>query len=120
MHKLLHSKWGYISIGKVLDKLKMDLESIVDVPELIHSCELVMGMLTKRETELPKFKVYRHDIVEKKRTGFFNDTAKVKVFPFKGLFNELFTPVGQGNKDTTPIFQDLASVAAKGWMDELH
>jgi hypothetical protein len=35
--KLLHRKWGYISMGKVLGKLNIDLESIVDLPELIHN-----------------------------------------------------------------------------------
>ena len=35
-HKLAHRKWGYISMGKVMDKLKEDLQSIVNTPELIH------------------------------------------------------------------------------------
>ena len=35
-HKFAHRKWGYISMGKVMDKLKEDLQCIVNTPELIH------------------------------------------------------------------------------------
>ena len=35
-HKMKDYGWGYISMGKVLDKLKDDLNMIVDQPELIH------------------------------------------------------------------------------------
>ena len=35
-HKMNYYGWGYISIGKVLDNLKDDLNMIVDQPELIH------------------------------------------------------------------------------------
>ena len=35
-HKLAHRKWGYISMGKVMNNLKEDLQSIVNTPELIH------------------------------------------------------------------------------------
>ena len=34
--KLAHCKWGYISMGNVMDDLKEDLQSIVNTPELIH------------------------------------------------------------------------------------
>ena len=55
-HKLAHSKWGYISMGKVKDKLKEDLQSIVNTPELIHDQDFMMGILTVWEEELPEFK----------------------------------------------------------------
>ena len=32
---------------------------------------------------------------------------------------ELFTPVYQDNKDTTPILENLAVVAAERWIEEL-
>ena len=58
-HKLAHRKWGYISMGKVMDNLKEDLQSIVNTPELIHYQDFMMGMLTVWEEELPEFKEYR-------------------------------------------------------------
>ena len=58
-HELAHRKWSYISMGKVMDKLKDDLESIVDSPDLIHSEEFMMGQLQEWEEELPEFKEYR-------------------------------------------------------------
>ena len=82
-HKLAHSKWGYISMGKVMDKLKEDFQSIVNTPDLIHYQDFMMGMLTVWEEELPEFKEYRHDVIEKNRTGYFNDTAKEKAFTLK-------------------------------------
>ena len=62
---------------------------------------------------------YRHDVIEKNRTGYFNDTTKKKEFPFKELMKELFTPVDQENKETTPILENLAVVAAERWIEEL-
>ena len=55
-HKLAHRKWGYISMGKVMDKPKEYLQSIVNTPELIHYQDFMMGMLTVWEEDLPEFK----------------------------------------------------------------
>ena len=41
-HKLAHRKWSYISMGKVMNKLKDGLESVIDSPDLIHSEEFMM------------------------------------------------------------------------------
>ena len=38
---------GYISMGKLLDKLKDNLESIVNTPELIHNKSFMMGIMEK-------------------------------------------------------------------------
>ena len=35
-HKIKEYGWGYIYMGKVLDKLKENLNMIADQPELIH------------------------------------------------------------------------------------
>ena len=37
--------WGYISMGEVLDKLKYDLNMIVDQPELIHDESFMMVIM---------------------------------------------------------------------------
>ena len=100
-------------MGKVMDKLKEDLHYIVNTPEIIHYQDFMMGMLTVWEEELPEFKEYRHDMIEKNRTGYFNYTAKEKAFPLKEFLKELFTPVDQDNKKTTPILENLAVVAAE-------
>ena len=106
-------------MGKVMDNLKEDLQSIVNTPELIHYQDFMMGVLMVWEEELPEFKGYRHDVIEKNRTGYFNDTAIDKAFPLKELLKELFTAVDQDNKGTTPILENLAVVAAERWIEEL-
>ena len=70
-------------MGKVMENLKEELQYIVNTPELIHYQDFMMGMLMVWEEELPEFKEYRHDVIEKNRTGYFNDTAKEKAFPLK-------------------------------------
>ena len=70
-------------MGKVMDKLKEELKSIVNTTELIQYQDFMIGMLTVWEEELPEFKKYRHDVIEKKRTGYFNNMAKEKAFPLK-------------------------------------
>ena len=99
-------------MGEVMGKLEEDLHSIVNTPDLIHDQYFMMGMLTVWEEELPEFKKYRHDAIEKNRMGYLNDTAKEKAFPLNELLKELFTPVDQDNKDTTTILENLAVVAA--------
>ena len=106
-------------MGKVMGKLKEDLQSIVNTPEIIHDQDFMIGMLKVWEEELPEFKDYRHDVIEKNRTGYFSDTAKKREFTLEELLKELFTPVGQDNKDTTPILENLAVVAADRWIEEL-
>ena len=75
-HNFAHFKWGYLSMGKVMDKLKEDLQLIVNTPELIHYQDFMMGMLKVWEEELPEFKEYWSDVIENNRTGYFNDMAK--------------------------------------------
>ena len=58
-------------------------------------------------------------MIEKNRTGYFNEMAKKKEFPLKELLKELFTPVDKDNKDTTPILENIAVVAAEIWIEEL-
>ena len=43
-------------MGKVMDKLKEDLKSTVNTPELIHYQYFMMGMMTVWEEKLPEFK----------------------------------------------------------------
>ena len=45
--------WGYISTGKVLDKLKDKINMIVDQPELIHEKYFMMGMMIPWAATLP-------------------------------------------------------------------
>ena len=118
-HKLAHRKWGYISMGKVMDNLKENLQSIVNTTEIIHDQDFMMGMLTVCEEKLPELKYYRHDVIEKNRTGYFNDTTKEKAFPLKELLKELFTLVDQDKKYINPILENLAVVAVGRWITEL-
>ena len=44
-HKLVDFNWGYIFMGRVMDRLKEHLESIVKQPELIHDEKFMMGFI---------------------------------------------------------------------------
>ena len=118
-HKLAHRKWSYISMGKVMDKLKDDLESIIDSPDLIHSEEFMMGQLKEWEEELPEFEEYRRESIEEKTMLFFNAPGQEKAYPMKELMKELFTPENQDNKNTTPILEELAVIMAKAWIGKM-
>ena len=106
-------------MGKVMEKLKEELQSIVNTPEITHYQGFMMGVLTVWEEELPEFKEYRYDVIEKNITGYFNNTAKEKAFPLKEFLKDLSKPVDQDNKDTTPILKNIAVVAAERWIEEL-
>ena len=55
-HELAEHTRGCISMGKVLDKLKDDLESIVEDLDLICDEEFMMGMMSDWAEELPPFR----------------------------------------------------------------
>ena len=54
-HKIKDYGWGYITMGKVLEKLKYGLNMIVDQPEFIHEESFMMGMMDPWAAELPLF-----------------------------------------------------------------
>ena len=102
-------------MGKVMDKLKDDLESIIDSPDLIHSEEFMMGQLSEWEEELPEFKEHRKKSIEDRTMYYFNAPGQDKAHPMKELMKELFAPEDQDNKNTTPILEELAVIAIKAW-----
>ena len=55
-HTMKDYGWGYISMAKVLDKLKDDLESIANQPELIRDKSFMIGIMNKWAMELPPFR----------------------------------------------------------------
>ena len=57
-HKMKEYVWVYISIGKVLDNLKYNLNMIVDQPELIHDKSFMMIMMDPWAAKLPPFQDY--------------------------------------------------------------
>ena len=57
-HKMKEYGWGYIPMGKVLNKLKDDLNIIVDQPELIHDKSFMMGMMDPWVAELTPLQQY--------------------------------------------------------------
>ena len=118
-HEMKDYGWGYISMGKVLDKLKEDLELIVGQPELIHDESFMMGMMDEWADELPPFREYLDHKFHHQKTSYFNDASKIKAVPLMELRKELFTPTDQDNKDSTPMLEELVVVAATRWIEEL-
>jgi hypothetical protein len=57
-------------LGKVLDKLKDDLESLIDQINLTHDESFMMGTMDPWENELKPFREYMEHAFEKKnRSG---------------------------------------------------
>ena len=117
-HELAEYNWGVISLGWVLDKLKLDLEAIVEDPQLIHDEEFMMGMMDEWAEELPPFKEYLTRQFEKKKTSYFAST-RAKAVPLKELRKELFHPSDEDNKDSTSMLEIVAVIASKAWVKEL-
>jgi hypothetical protein len=118
-HTLKEYNWGYISLGKVLDKLKLNLEEIAEEPELIHDESFMMGLMDDWADELPPFCEYlTHQFEEKKQT-LFDDESGTKVVPLAELRKELFHPTDSDNKACTPFLEEYAKVAAEAWIAEL-
>ena len=44
-------------------------------------------------TELPEFKEYQNNVIEKNITGYFNNTDKEKAFHLMDFLKEFFTSV---------------------------
>ncbi len=59
--------WGPITLGKVLDKLKDDLESLIDQTDLIHNELFMMGIMDPWANELKPFREYMEHAFEKKK-----------------------------------------------------
>ena len=57
-HKMKEYGWGYIPMGKVLEKLKDNLNMIVYQPELIHDESFMMGIMDPWAAELTTFQDY--------------------------------------------------------------
>ena len=99
-----------------MDNIKDDLESIIDLPDLIHSKYFMMGQLKKWQKELPEFEEYRRESIEEKMMLCFNAPGQEKADPMKELMKELFTHENQDNKYITPILEELAVIMAKIWI----
>ena len=119
MHKVKEYGWGYISMGKVLDKIKYDLSMIVDQPELIHDESFMMGMMDPWNSELPTFQEYLDHKLKQHKTNYFNSTPTTKAVPIKELHKEMVSPTYQYNKYITQMLEELGVVSETRWVQEL-
>ncbi len=67
VHELEEYGWGPITLGKVLDKLKDDLESLIDQTNLIHNELFMIGIMDPWANELKPFREYMEHAFEKKK-----------------------------------------------------
>jgi hypothetical protein len=79
----------------------------------------MMSIMESWANKLPPFRAFLRHKFEEQKTSFFNSTAKTKAVPLKMLRKELFAPTDQDNKDSTPMLEELAVVAAKAWIEQL-
>ena len=116
-HELKANDWGYISLSQVLDKLKTNLESIVDQSELIYDESFMMRIMTEFANKLPPFKDFLTRKFENQQTKCF--ASSFKTVPLKEWYRELFYSTDQDNKDNTFMMEHLTAVASQAWIDEL-
>ena len=74
MNNMKEYGWGYIYRGKVLEKLKEDLNVIVYQPESIHDEYFIMGIMDPRAEELPTLLEYLDQKMKQQKTNYFNST----------------------------------------------
>ena len=120
-HKLGKYGWCYINLARVLDTLKISLESIVDSPKLIHDEQFMMGLMTPWAKQLPPFKEYLNHMFKKKTMRYVvsEKVTGARAVPLQDLRHELFNPVDEDNKNCTQMLENIAKIAAQAWIDEL-
>ena len=84
-YKMKEYGWGYISTGKVLDKLKDDLNMIVYQPEFIHDESFMMGMMDPWAAEFPPSQDYLDQNLKQQKTNYFNSKSTTKAVPLKEI-----------------------------------
>lgn len=99
----------------VYDILKLNLEAIVESPELIHDEKIMMGMMKTWVDELPPLKKYLHHEFEEKKTSYVNSPtdSNTKAVPLKMIREEIFHPKDADNLGCTSRLEELAKVAAQ-------
>ena len=85
-------------MGKLLDKLKDNLNMIVDQPELNHEEYFMMGMMDPWAAELTTVQDYTDHKLKQKKTKYFNSASTTKTVPLKELGKYLLSTNDQDNK----------------------
>ena len=119
-HELAKFKWGPMSMGRVLDKLDVALNKLLEKPDLIVDEQFMMGIFDEFANELPPFKEYISDLYEKKQMSVVARQSGAKVVQFNRLRQSLFSPTRPTDVETTPRVIQLASIAATAVLKELH
>ena len=117
--KMKDYDWGFISMGKLLDKIKDNLNMIVYQPEFIHDKSVMKGTMDPWAAELPTVQQYLDQKLKQQKTNYFNSTSTTKALPPKDLRKQMFSHTNQDNKDTAKILEDLGVMAATRWVQEL-
>ena len=121
VHEFAEYEWTPLSLGRVYDKLKDDLEAIVEKPELIHKEKFMMGLMKPWVDELPPLKKYLHYVFEEKKTNFVHspEDTNTTAVSMKLIRAELFNPMDADNQKCTGRLEQLAKAGAQAWIREL-
>ena len=80
---------------KLLDKLKHDLNIMVDQPELIHDKSFMMWKMDPWSADLPTFQEYMYHKLKQQKTTYFNSTSTTKSILLNYIKKELFSLTDQ-------------------------
>ena len=106
-------------MGKLLDKLKDDLNMIVYKPEFIYDKYFMMGMIDPWVAEFPLFQDYMYHKIKQQKTNYLNSTSTIKAVSLKDILKDMFSLTSQDNKDSTQILEELGVIFATRWVQEL-
>jgi hypothetical protein len=118
-HLLAEYDWSERSMGRAADLLEKALESIVDDATLIRNEEFMYGIFWELMEELPPFKEFLEYMYESKAMAAVGSSS-ADVLPLNSLWEELFHPTSETNKDTDGKVCELAVVAATALLAELR
>ena len=118
-HDLAEYGWSVRSNGRAVDLLERSLKEIVAKPSLFVDEEFMYGIFWELMEEMPPFRDFMTYMYESKSMATVGSSSTDRL-PLNVLWDELFHPEADFNKDTDPTLFELAGVAAAALLEELR
>jgi hypothetical protein len=118
-HKFQQYGWGAADMGRVLDTLYENLQSLRQNLRLILDQSFMMTIFKQYCKELPPFHEYWEIIFKKKQMKVISWKDGSKVVHNARLLKNIFSPLREANLKTTDRVHELGSIAATTIITEL-
>jgi hypothetical protein len=118
-HEFKQYGWGAADMGRVLDMLYNNMQTLRHDPTLILDQSFMMDIFKQYRKELPPFHEYWEIIFKKKQMKVISRKDGSKVVHYARLLNSLFSPRREADLATTDMVHELGSIAASTIIREL-